>query len=53
MVVDKEEHKLFLLELFDQVNVPGKHIDFVYEVKQVILKAIVADATEKPTESPA
>lgn len=50
MVVDKEEHKLFLLELFDQVNVPGKHIDFVHEVKQAIVRATVQSATSQEAQ---
>lgn len=39
MVIKSEEHRLFLLELFQQVQFPGSVLDIAYEVKKEILEA--------------
>ncbi|MBO0943367.1 hypothetical protein J1N44_17045 [Acidovorax temperans] len=41
MIIDKEHHRAFLLEMFRQVQIPGQHLEFAYEVKKAIESAPV------------
>lgn len=51
MQLDNEEHRVFLLELFDQVNFPGRTLDIASEVKSAIKTATTKeDEPCKPSE---
>lgn len=41
MTLDKEDQRLFLLEMISKVSIPGQVLDFVYELKQAIQNAPV------------
>lgn len=41
MIIDKEDHKRFLLELMEQVSYPGRVLDLAWEVKQAVMQANV------------
>lgn len=41
MVINSEEHRAFLLEIFKQVQFPGHLLDLAYEVKREILGAVI------------
>lgn len=41
MVINKEEHRQFLLELMKQMQYPGSILDLAYEVKKAVESAEV------------
>lgn len=43
MIIDKQEHKALLLEVFKQVQFPGHILDLAYEVKKAIESAEVKE----------
>jgi hypothetical protein len=45
MILDKKEHQAFLLELFHQVQFPGKTLDIAYEIKRAIMSAEIKPPT--------
>lgn len=45
MVLDNEQQRQFLLEMFKQVNFPGNILEVAYQIKQDILKAPVKENT--------
>lgn len=51
MILDDEKQRSFFLELFNQVNFPGKYLDFAYEMKQAVVTATVKEVL--PAESEA
>jgi hypothetical protein len=51
MILDNEQQRKFLLELFAQVNFPGAAIDIAYALKRAIQMAGVA-AESSETDGP-
>lgn len=45
MILDNQQQKQFLLELFNQVQFPGNLLEFAYEVKQSLINSEVKDST--------
>lgn len=41
MVIDKEEHKQFLLEIINQVQFPGNLLEIAFELKAAIKSATI------------
>lgn len=41
MILDKEQHRVLLLEMLKQMQVPGQHLDAVFALKQAIVGAQV------------
>lgn len=41
MKLDKEEHRGFLLEVLDAINVPGRAVDLFLEVREGLKAACV------------
>jgi hypothetical protein len=41
MILDNEQHKAFLLEVLNQIQVPGQYIELAYQVKQAVVNATV------------
>lgn len=52
MTLDKQEHKIFLLEMFNATNFPGKVLDLAHEVKESIKNAEVAASVPPPDRKP-
>lgn len=50
MVIDKKDHKDFLLEMFQQLQFPGKFLELAHEVKSAITAAQVLEkeASKEP-----
>lgn len=44
MVIDKKEHRNFLLALLEGAQLPGKFIDLAHEVKQAIKEAKIGES---------
>jgi hypothetical protein len=41
MVIDKEQHRVLLLEMFSQISFPGQHLEIACELKRAIVGASV------------
>ena len=42
MIIDKEEHRVALLQLIEQSSIAGSALDIVWELKQAIKRATIA-----------
>ena len=47
MQVNSQEHQKFLLEMFNQVSVPGKLLDLAIEVKRAVENAQIVPPPQK------
>lgn len=47
MIIDKEEHRGFILDMLNKIQVAGAAIDFLYEFKQAVVTATVKDPTKE------
>lgn len=48
MILDNEQQRQFLLEIFKQVNFPGQILDIAYAVKQALQQAQITEPTSAP-----
>lgn len=39
MILDNEQQRAFLLDLFNAVQIPGQHLTVAYEIRMAIEKA--------------
>jgi hypothetical protein len=46
MILDNEQQRKFLLEMFTQVNFPGQFLELAYAVKQALQQAQIAPPAE-------
>lgn len=52
MVLDSARHRKILLEILNDMQLPGRHLDELYELKQAIKKAEIygkPDITDEST----
>ena len=47
MTLDKEAHRSMLLEMLNNIQLPGSAIDAAYELRQAILRAEVVQSPEE------
>lgn len=52
MQFDKQSHKELALSAIENVNIPGKLVDAVYEYKQAVINSTVAETQTKDTGKP-
>lgn len=41
MILDKEEHRTFILDMLSKIQLPGQALDFAFEFKLAVLEAKV------------
>jgi len=46
MIIDSEEHRAFLISAINAIEIPGRHIELAFAVKQAVQKAEIAE--QKP-----
>lgn len=44
MTVDSEQHREFLLQIINAMQIPGQHIALAYEVLQALKAAAIVEA---------
>lgn len=52
MILKKEEHRKFLMELLNQVAIPGNLVELAYEVRQEV-KSATLSPDEPAADEPA
>lgn len=51
MILDNEEQRAVLLEMFDSIPIQGKFLDIAYRVKQSIVNAEIAKSPAVPQQA--
>ncbi|MBT9169532.1 MAG: hypothetical protein DDT19_02892 [Syntrophomonadaceae bacterium] len=51
MILDSQEQKELLLQIFNSVNIPASQIEILYELKKALEKAEISGIKKKEREN--